>query len=88
MFLTPHQLREVQQFRDRLAEVVKPEVIPSWLDTPKPAVRPTSPPIPWPTWMPWPPPWLRAGSRTPSWPGGSASGPGNPPRLSAAGAGS
>jgi len=28
------RLREVERLRDRLAEVVKPDVIPKWLDTP------------------------------------------------------
>ena len=31
------RLREVERLRDRLAEVVKPNVIPAWLDTPNPA---------------------------------------------------
>jgi len=31
------RLREIERLRDRLAELVKPEVIPKWLDTPNPA---------------------------------------------------
>jgi Protein of unknown function (DUF2384) len=31
------RLREVERLRDRLAEVVKPEIIPNWLETPNPA---------------------------------------------------
>ena len=29
--------RETERFRERLAEVVKPEAIPEWLETPNPA---------------------------------------------------
>ena len=31
------RLREIERLRDRLAEVVKPETIPQWLETPNPA---------------------------------------------------
>ncbi len=31
------RIREVQRFHERLVEVVRPEAIPQWLDTPNPA---------------------------------------------------
>lgn len=36
------RIKELDRFRDRLSEVIAPEAIPSWLDTPSSAARSTA----------------------------------------------